>query len=179
MNRRVAGRVSIALAACLLSHCGGAAPPGVQASPSARRTPAVIEPDLGSFEGGAPGENADLAAFVVRGKTTLYEFYSPRCEHSQKMAPVMEYLAAHRGDLAIRLVDIDRPEATEVDFDSPIAEQYEVSATPSFRIYDAEGALVASGSAAKDLVRQWYQDAQLGERAEQLPGVTERYRSPD
>jgi len=44
---------------------------------------------------------------------------------------------------------------------------------------DANGALMAEGSAAKDQVRQWYQDAQLVERAEQLPGVADRYRAPD
>lgn len=175
----VASRVALAVAVgALLCHCSRSSPQDARSSPSPRATPSPVEPDLERLNASAPGETLELASHLVPGKLTLFEFYSSRCEHSQAMQPVMEYLAARRGDLAIRQVDIDRPDAGEPDFDSPLAEQYAVEATPSFRLYDAVGTLVAEGTAAKDQVRQWYQDEQLGERAERLPGVSDRYRSP-
>jgi len=179
MSATIGRCVGLALVASLLTNCSGSAPHGAQASPSPQPTPSAITPDLAHLKDGHPGESLELSSYVVPGKTTLFEFYSERCQHSAKMAPVMAYLAAHRGDLAVRQVDNDRPDAAEVDIDSPLAEQYGISETPSFRIYDPEGALIADGSAAKDQVRQWYQESQLFEHAEQLPGIAERYRSPN
>jgi thiol-disulfide isomerase/thioredoxin len=176
MDTKKVVRVVLVLLFCpLLGQCRKTHPSEAGTQGAARPSPSPVEPDLAPLEAAAPGESVELAAYVVPGKTTLFEFYSRRCAHSAEMAPVMQFLAEQRGDLAIRQVDIDRADAEEIDFDSPIAEQYEVHATPSFRIYDADGALIASGSAAKDIVRQWYNDARLGERAEQLPDIAERY----
>lgn len=141
-------------------------------------------PDLQLVNRSRPGEAMDLRACLSKDRVTLVEFFSDQCPPCREMERVMEYLAEHDRDLAIRRVDIDRAGHSGIDFDSPLAEQYGVDTVPSFRIYSADGRLTAQGSAAKDQVRQWYSDAQLVERAEE-PGmrdISERYRkdaSPD
>jgi thiol-disulfide isomerase/thioredoxin len=118
-----------------------------------------------------PGERVPLAASAVKGKTTLFEFYSDRCEPCRRMQPVLEYLAPRRPDLVIRKVDIDRPGSTGIDFESPLAQQYGVEAVPAFRIYDENGKLAAAGSDAREEVARWYSQAQMIERGEQDPGM--------
>ena len=107
-----------------------------------------------------PGEPLELAPHLVKDKTTLVEYYSDHCGPCKEMIPVMEFLAAHRSDLAIRKVDIDRKGVSVIDFDSPLAKQHDIHAVPCFKIYDPSGKLVASDRAAKDQVRTWYNDAQ-------------------
>lgn len=155
--------------------CGGR--PGAEPSPQAQEPP----PDLRIANAARPGEPLDLKAHLSKDRTTLFEFYSDQCPPCREMERVMEYLAEHDRDLAIRRVNIDRRGHAGIDFDSPLAEQHGVEAVPSFRIYDKTGRLVAQGDAAKDQVRQWYSDAQLVERAEQpdMKGISDRYRQEE
>jgi thiol-disulfide isomerase/thioredoxin len=122
-----------------------------------------------------PGQKLELEKYVVKGKTTLFEFYSGHCPACDEMAPILKYLSRRRAGLAIRQVLIDRPNATEIDFDSPLAEQYRLQTTPSFQIHDPSGALIAEGKAAKALVRAWYQEAQAADQTMHSLAGTDRY----
>lgn len=167
-NRAGMGLVAVILFVAVLSGCGG--------KPAAKETPII--PDMQVANADRPGEAIALSALLVPGKTTLVEFYSVHCEHSPKMVPVLELLAAKQANLAIRQVNIDRRTATDIDFDSPVAEQFAVKKVPSFRIYDENCQLKAEGDAAKDEVKAWYAQAQMFDRAESDPAtkkIMERY----
>ena len=59
---------------------------------------------------GNPGQPLDVKKLLVRGKTTLIDFHSPFCPPCVQLAPKMAKLAAKRPDLAIKKVNINRPE---------------------------------------------------------------------
>lgn len=155
--------------------CGGR--PATEPSPQAAEPP----PDLRIANAARPGEALDLQSHLSKDRTTLVEFYSDQCPPCREMERVMEYLAQQKRDLAVRRVNIDRRGHAGIDFDSPLAEQHGIDAVPAFRIYSPQGRLVASGTEAKDQVRQWYSDAQLVERAERpdMRGISERYREQE
>ena len=139
----------------LLFLCAGC-PSG---STSSSATPSV--PDLQVANATSPGETLDLPKLAVAGKTTLVEFTSERCPACAEMAPAMDFLSRHKEGLAIRQVVIDRPGSSGIDFDSPLARQWQVDSVPSFVILDETGRIASRGSDAKDQVKAWYGEAQM------------------
>lgn len=157
--RRMCGILFLALALCAgCSH---------RAAPTAGSTP--VTPDLEIANAAHPGERLELSSIAVKGKTTLCEFYSDNCPPCKQMEPVLEFLASRRPDLAIRRVNIDRPGQQQIDFHSPLAEQWRVESVPSFCVYDDQAKLVAQGDEAKDQVKTWYSQAQMFQQAEANP----------
>ena len=73
----------------------------------------------------------------------------------------MAKLAAKRPDLAIRKVNINRPQANGIDWQSPLAQQYQIRQVPFFMIFDAQGQLVAQGRDASETVQRWLKEAGL------------------
>ncbi|MFA5109881.1 MAG: thioredoxin family protein [Desulfobaccales bacterium] len=122
----------------------------------------------GAWAGGAgdanaanPGQTLELKSLPVKGKTTLLDFYSPFCPPCLAMAPVLDKLADKRADLAIRRVNINRPEVRGIDWRSPLAEQLRIRAVPYFMIFDPRGQLVAEGKAAIPQLKNWLREAGL------------------
>lgn len=86
------------------------------------------------------GEEVDLAALAVPGKITVFDFTSKYCGPCMAMRPMLQRLAVERrDDIAMVFVDINRPEVQGIDWQSPVAKQYEIRSIPHFRVYDAEG----------------------------------------
>ena len=108
-----------------------------------------------------PGQCLDLKSLPVKGKTTLVDFYSPYCPPCMAMAPVLDKLARKRPDLALRRVNINRPEVRGIDWRSPLAEQLQLRSVPHFMIFDPRGQLVAEGKAAIPQLKSWLQEAGL------------------
>lgn len=131
---------------------------------------AVVNPET-------PGERVELIDHLAPGRITLFEFYSDQCSPCIQMRPILEFLAEQRRDIAVRKVNIDREGHRGIDFDSPLAEQYQVDTVPSFVIYNQEGRLTHSGDTAKDQVRQWYTDARMMEKAD--PELLKQYEVQD
>jgi hypothetical protein len=52
-------------------------------------------------------------------------------------------------------VDINRPEIHRIDWESPVAEQYELRSLPYFKIYSPEGKLLVEGQEARQVVDNW------------------------
>jgi len=98
-----------------------------------------------------PGERFDLKDIPITGKTTIVEFYSLFSPECIDLEPQLEMLSRARPDLAIRKINIDRPdrEKRSIDLNSPLAKQYEIKAVPEFKIYDADQNLLAEGEKAR------------------------------
>jgi thiol-disulfide isomerase/thioredoxin len=116
---------------------------------------------LADANAGKGGETLDLKALVVEGKTTLIDFYSPFCPPCVQLAPILDQLAAKRPDLSIRKVNVNRPGVNNIDWRSPLAQQYEIRRLPYFMIFSPQGKLLAQGDAAIEQLKDWLQKAEL------------------
>jgi thioredoxin 1 len=110
---------------------------------------------------GNPGQPLDVKSLLVQGKTTLIDFHSPFCPPCVQLAPIMAKLAAKRPDLAIRKVNINRPQVNGIDWQSPLAQQYQIRQVPYFMIFSPQGQPVAQGRDAVETVGGWLKDAGL------------------
>ena len=110
---------------------------------------------------GRGGETLDVKSLPVKGTTTLIDFYSPYCPPCVRLAPIMEQLAAKRPGLAMKKVNINRPEVNGIDWRSPLAQQYQIRQVPYFMIFSPKGKLVAQGRDAMEQVERWLQEAGL------------------
>jgi thiol-disulfide isomerase/thioredoxin len=108
-----------------------------------------------------PGETLDLNSLLVKGKTTVIDFYSPFCPPCVRLAPLMAKLAKKRPDLAIKKVNINRPGVNGIDWGSPLAQQYQIRQVPFFMIFNPQGQRVAQGRGATETVGGWLQEAGL------------------
>jgi len=108
---------------------------------------------------GNPGQPLDIKSLLVQGKTTLIDFYSPFCPPCVQLAPIMEKLAGKRPDLAIKKVNINRPQVKGIDWQSPLAKQYQLRQVPYFMIFNPQGELVAQGRDAVEMVQRWLKEA--------------------
>ena len=110
---------------------------------------------------GNPGQALDVNSLIVKGKTTLIDFYSPFCPPCVRLAPIMAKLAKKRPDLAIKKVNINRPGVNGIDWRSPVAQQHQIRQVPFFMIFDPQGQLVAQGREAAETVGGWLKEAGL------------------
>jgi len=110
-----------------------------------------------------PGQTLEVKSLLVKGKTTLIDFYSPFCPPCVRLAPLMAKLAKKRPDLAIKKVNINRPGVNGIDWRSPLAQQYQIRRVPFFMILNPQGNLVAQGREATETVGGWLQEAGIKE----------------
>ena len=72
---------------------------------------------------GRDGQTIDLKKLPVQGKITVVDFFSQYCPPCMQLAPLLEQLAQKRSDLAIKKVNIQRPEVSgKIDWQSPLAQ---------------------------------------------------------
>jgi len=110
---------------------------------------------------GRTGQTLSVKSLLVKGKTTLVDFYSPYCPPCVRLAPIMAQLAEKRSDLAIIKVNINRMEVVGIDWSSPLAQQYQIRQVPYFMIFSPQGKLQAQGRDAVQTVQRWLQEAGL------------------
>ncbi len=134
-------------------------------------------PDLAMANQNLPGLSVKIEDHLVPGKVTICEFFSNRCGPCVQMAGIMESLARNRPDLAIRRFDIDRVGQQSIDFGSPLAQQMGLHVVPYFRIYDAQGRLLAQERNARELVKEWYSQSHLIQRGQSDPGTREMMKN--
>jgi thiol-disulfide isomerase/thioredoxin len=103
------------------------------------------------------GQKVKLSDYLVPGKTTVFDFYSEYCPTCMAIAPDMEKLHERRGDIAVVLVNINRAGVKAIDWQSPVAKQYDLPSTPQLKVFGPDGKLVAEGKAAYQLVTGWFQ----------------------
>ncbi len=85
--------------------------------------------DIHVLENG--GAEIDLGSLAVPGHITLVEFYD-KSSASKAMSKRLEQLTGTRGDLSLREVDI-------VDFNSPVAKQFNMAVAPLVYVLDRNG----------------------------------------
>ena len=100
------------------------------------------------------GKEVTLADYLVPGKTTVFDFYSEYCPPCRAIAPKLVKLHQNRDDIAVVKVDINRPGVKGIDWESPVAQQYQLHSIPHFKIYGPDGKLQADGDAAYGKVSQ-------------------------
>ena len=103
----------------------------------------------------AHGAKVDIKAHLVAGKTTIIDFTSDFCPPCRYFSPLLDELHAKRDDLAVVKVDINRPDVRGIDWESPVVAQYGLESVPHFKIFGADGKLVAEGDAARDMIVGW------------------------
>ncbi|MDB6113761.1 MAG: hypothetical protein JWQ62_706 [Lacunisphaera sp.] len=110
------------------------------------------------------GAEVALADFLVPGKYTIFDFTSEYCGPCRAYAEPLYALHQQRNDLAVVKVDINRSEIHKIDWDSPVAKQYELHSIPHFKIYGPNGALVAADApndpAARLIINKWIEALQ-------------------
>jgi thiol-disulfide isomerase/thioredoxin len=104
------------------------------------------------------GQKVQLDDFLVPGKTTVFDFYSDYCPSCRSIAGGIERLHESHEDVAVVLVNINRPGIKGIDWKSPVAGQYDLSScgTPQIKVFGPDGKLVADGGAAYKLVTGWF-----------------------
>ncbi len=89
------------------------------------------------------GERVELTDFLVPGKFTIFDFTSEYCPPCRGYDEPLYLLHEQRDEVAVVKVDINRPMFHKIDWESPVAKQYELQSIPHFTIYGPDGKLVA------------------------------------
>jgi thiol-disulfide isomerase/thioredoxin len=106
------------------------------------------------------GKEVKLEDYLVKGKTTIFDFYSVYCPPCMAIAPQVEKLHTTRDDIVVIKVDVNRPGVKKIDWDSPVVAQYHLQSIPHFKVYGPDGKLrVEDGpdsGKARALVMSWF-----------------------
>lgn len=92
-----------------------------------------------------PGEEIDLNDYVVSGKYTIFDFSSEYCPACKHIAPYLVDVTKSRADIAVRSIDINRPDVQGIDWGSPVCKQHHIRFAPYFIIYGPGHKLLAEG----------------------------------
>lgn len=103
----------------------------------------------------SPGTPVQVANYLVPNKYTIVAYFSPHDAKSVEIEPKLIQLTQVRNDIALRTVNINRPEVTSIDWQSPIIVGEEIQSLPFFRIYDPQQSLRAQGRPALEQINQW------------------------
>jgi len=102
---------------------------------------------------GRAGQPIDVKQFIKPGQTTIINFYSNKCPPCKKLAPMLS--AMNRPKTHVVNLNIDRPNASGIDFDSPLAKQYNLTGIPHLMVFDEDGRLKVQGKEALAMVVGW------------------------
>lgn len=101
---------------------------------------------------GREGQTFAITEYLTRGKMNLVEFTSEACPACRALNPKLSAMSAKMPDLVLNQLVVDRPGSQGIDWQSPLARQYELRSVPYFKIYDPAGVLVAEGEPARKMV---------------------------
>jgi len=113
---------------------------------------------------GRGGEALEIKSLLSRDRTTAIDFFSPYCYPCVQMVPVLEKLAARMPEVTFIRLNINRPEVKGIDWKSPLVQQYRIRSVPYFMIFNSQGKLVSEGTAARQMIQGWLQNAGLGQQ---------------
>jgi thiol-disulfide isomerase/thioredoxin len=83
------------------------------------------------------GQQVDVTKHLALGNVTIVDFYADWCGPCKQISPTLEQMARTDPEIAVRKIDI-------VDWTSPVAKQYKITALPQINIYNRAGKLVGT-----------------------------------
>ncbi|HEU5079164.1 MAG TPA: thioredoxin family protein [Opitutaceae bacterium] len=104
------------------------------------------------------GAEVTISELAVPGKYTVFDFYSDYCPPCRALKPELERIHAQRDDVALVVVDINRPNVRGIDWKSPVAKQYNLHSIPHLVIYDPSGKVLAEDKDHQPDARQYIQE---------------------
>jgi len=102
-----------------------------------------------------PGTPVDVQRYLVPGKYTVVEYLSPYDGPSVNIEQRLARLCQVRKDIAVRIVNINRPEVQQIDWESPVIQYARIQKLPFIQIYDPRQSLRAQGRPAYQQVIEW------------------------
>lgn len=92
------------------------------------------------------GDPIKVSDYLVDGKTVIFGFFSAfsapcPCEPCSSMQDPLAELQKDREDLVVIKVNVDRADATGIDWNSPVAQQFALRRLPHFKIFGPNGEL--------------------------------------
>ncbi len=107
-----------------------------------------------------PGTPVNVPRYLAPGRYNIVEYYSPYDANCANLQPLLVQLAQTRNDIAIRTVNVNRPEIQQVDWGSQVMLDLQIQKLPYFQIYDLRQGLRAQGRPAYEQVNQWVRSLQ-------------------
>lgn len=104
-----------------------------------------------------PGTFVEVEKYLVPGKYTLVAYFSPYDGVYAGLEPRLIQLSQVRPEIAIRTVNINRPNIQGIDWQSPVLGDLGITKLPHFQIFDASRSLRAQARPAMEQVTQWVQ----------------------
>jgi thiol-disulfide isomerase/thioredoxin len=96
----------------------------------------------------------NLEKIIVKGKTNIIDLYSDYCPPCKRIAPFLKKLEERRGDIAVIRIDINRAGFRGIDWQSPVAQQFDLKSVPHFIVISPWGKLMFEGKDAYNYVIQ-------------------------
>lgn len=126
--------------------------PSQTTQPSHSSQPTIIKNHM---EISTPGEQIDITEYILKGKITVFDFFSPYCGPCRLIVPKLEKLAKKRTDIVVRKININCPSVHGIDWASPVAKQYNIHYVPYFKIYNKDGKLWLEDKEASRKIYTW------------------------
>lgn len=128
---------------------------GGRAELAAKMSGMVLRPSVEEVRVISHGQEVDLSDYAVEGQTVIFDFYSKYCGPCVRISPFIKQLAEERDDILAVKIDINRPGHRGIDWESPVARQYNLRSIPHFKIYGPDGTLQAEGDEARQMIFEW------------------------
>lgn len=109
-----------------------------------------------------PGAFVTVQNYLVPGKYTVVEFFSPYDGVSAQLEPWLIQLTQAKREIAVRTVNVNRTGVQGIDWQSPVLDGQGITKLPYFQIYDPAQTLRAQNRPAYEQVSQWVQSLQQG-----------------
>jgi thiol-disulfide isomerase/thioredoxin len=101
------------------------------------------------------GDEIYMAKLLKPGRTTIFKFSSVHCPLCISSKGKFDQLAKMYPEHKFYTVDIDRPFSTGIDFESPVAKQWDLHTLPYYMIFEGTN-LAAKGEFANKYLRDLY-----------------------
>src|SRR5207237_1157659 len=83
------------------------------------------------------GAQVDIAKYLALGNVTIVDFYADWCGPCKQLSPSLEQMAQTDPEIALRKIDI-------VNWNTPVAKQYNIRSIPQVNVYNRGGNLVGT-----------------------------------
>ena len=101
------------------------------------------------------GEKVELSDLTVKGRITVFDFYSDFCPPCRALSGPLEQMVKSCPKVILRRVDINRPGVQGIDWKSPTYRSRQIRGIPHLVVCDESGKVRLEGNPARDAVVEW------------------------